>query len=95
MMTGSYHAGRMKRRRATLLEMEARAASQRRRPQSCRDQLDDQEFRRVPGLYRLWDLPVVMRQHEDYRIDYAELTEEGAPLFAVYRVWRSSGGAGQ
>lgn len=59
------------------------------------DQLDDQEFRRVPGLYRLWDLPVVMRREEDYRVDYAELTEEGAPLFAVYRACRVSEGAGQ
>lgn len=42
-------------------------------------------YRRMPGLYRLWDLPMVVRQTGDWRIHYAELTEDGTPLFALYQ----------
>ena len=43
------------------------------------------EYHRLPGLYRLWDLPLVIGREDDYQVHYAELTEDGAPLFAVYR----------
>ena len=41
-------------------------------------------YRRVPGLYRLWDLPAVLPRTGDWRIHYVELTEEGTPLFALH-----------
>ena len=60
---------------------------------------DDAEtgFCRVPGLYRLWDLQFVIGREDDYQVHYAELTGDGAPLFAVYRravrgICRDAGG---
>ncbi len=44
----------------------------------------DTGFHRIPGLYRLWDLQFVIGSSDDYRIHYAEMTEDRAPLFAVY-----------
>ena len=49
------------------------------------DQDPDAEFCRMPGLYRLWDLQFVICREDDFQIRYAELTEDGMPLFAVYR----------
>lgn len=45
---------------------------------------EDIEYERLPGLYRLWDLPVVLGTEEDYRVHYVEPTQDGTPLFAVY-----------
>jgi hypothetical protein len=42
-------------------------------------------FTQMPGLYRLWDLQFLISDGEDYQVHYAELTETGTPLFAVYR----------
>ena len=49
--------------------------------------IDDSEagYSRLPGLFRLWDLPMVLQSEEDWRIHYAQLTEDGTPLFALYR----------
>ncbi len=48
-------------------------------------QTEDQAFQRIPGLYRLWDLPFVIGCRDDYQVHYVEQTHEGTPLFAVYR----------
>ena len=45
----------------------------------------DDDFHRMPGLYRLWDLQFVIRRGDDLQVRYAELTEDGTPLFSVYR----------
>ena len=45
----------------------------------------DKTFRQVPGLYRLWDLQFVLNHVDDYHLHYAEMTEAGVPLYAVYR----------
>lgn len=45
----------------------------------------DTDYCRMPGLYRLWDLPMVMQREDDWHVTYAELTEDGTPLFALYR----------
>lgn len=47
------------------------------------DSEPDTNFRRLPGLFRLWDLQFVIGGG-DYRVHYAQMTEDGAPLFAVY-----------
>lgn len=49
--------------------------------------MDDitEEYRRMPGLFRLWDLQFVLERSDDWRIHYSELTEDGTPLFAIYR----------
>lgn len=48
------------------------------------DALDDTDFDRLPGLYRVWDLQGVLCRERDYRIHFADLTRGGTPLFAVY-----------
>lgn len=52
---------------------------------------DEHDYRRVPGLYRVWDLQFLLQRDADYRIDYAEQTEDGTPLFAVYTVVAQAG----
>lgn len=44
-----------------------------------------ENFRRVPGLYRLWDLQFLLNRTDDYQVHYVEMTEGGTPLFAVYQ----------
>ncbi len=46
---------------------------------------DMDTYRRIPGLFRLWDLQFVIRQGDECRVSYAETTEDGTPLFAVLR----------
>lgn len=42
------------------------------------------EMARVPGLYRPWELPQVLRLHEAFQIECAGTHEDGTPLLAVY-----------
>jgi|GEM_PF-1179780 hypothetical protein len=42
------------------------------------------ELVRVPGLYRSWELPQVLRLHEAFQIEAAGAHEDGTPLLAVY-----------
>ena len=46
---------------------------------------DNAEFRRLPGLFRSWELPQLVEPHGDYRIEDAGETEDGAPLFVVWQ----------
>lgn len=46
---------------------------------------ESQDYRQVPGLFRLWDLQFVLNRNDDFQVHYAEQTSAGAPLFAVYR----------
>jgi hypothetical protein len=43
------------------------------------------EFRRLPGLFRSWELPQVVEPRGDYRVEDAGETEDGAPLFVVWQ----------
>lgn len=47
--------------------------------------MSEENYTRYPGLYRRFDLASLLGDRGDYRIVYAELTDEGEPLFAVYR----------
>lgn len=38
----------------------------------------------VPGLYRSWELPQVLRLHEAFQIESAGAHEDGTPLLAIY-----------
>lgn len=49
------------------------------------DILQERDFNRVPGLYRLWDLQFVIDNGQDWQVRYAALTEDGTPLFSVFR----------
>lgn len=42
------------------------------------------ELVRVPGLYRPWELPQLLRLHEAFQIEGAGAHEDGTPLLAVY-----------
>ena len=47
--------------------------------------MPETDFHRLPGLFRLWDLQFVLGGEGDYRIEFASLTDDRTPLFAVYR----------
>lgn len=42
------------------------------------------EMVRIPGLYRRWELPEVLKNHQAYRIEDAGAHQDGTPLLAVY-----------
>lgn len=42
------------------------------------------ELFRIPGLFRRWELPDVLRAEQDYRIEEAGLHEDGTLLLAPY-----------
>ena len=48
------------------------------------------DFRRVPGLFRRWELAELLEPGVDYRIEDAGETDAGARLIALYR--RGDGG---
>jgi len=61
----------------------ARAAT-RDEPMNEHDWAPSQELVRIPGLYRRWELPEVLRNHRTYRIEKAGAHEDGTPLVAIY-----------
>lgn len=44
----------------------------------------DTDMVRIPGLYRHWELPQILRMHEAFRIEAAGSHEDGTPLLAVF-----------
>jgi len=42
------------------------------------------ELVRLPGLYRRWELPDVVKMHHAFRIEDAGTHEDGTPLLAIY-----------
>ena len=53
-------------------------------PMNEHDWAPSQELVRIPGLYRRWELPEVLRNHRIYRIEKAGTHEDGTPLVAIY-----------
>lgn len=43
------------------------------------------ELRRLPGLYRRWELAELLASGEDYHLEDAGATDDGTPLLVVYR----------
>ena len=43
------------------------------------------ELRRLPGLFRRWELAQMLEVGEDYRIEDAGAAEDGTILIAVYK----------
>jgi hypothetical protein len=41
-------------------------------------------LKRIPGLYRRWELPDVLEAHRSYHIEQAGCDSDGTPLLAVY-----------
>ena len=44
----------------------------------------DSEMVRIPGLYRRWELPEVLKDHHAFRIEDAGAHQDGTPLLAIY-----------
>lgn len=42
------------------------------------------DLKRIPGLYRRWELPEILKDQRAYRIENASTHEDGTPLVAVY-----------
>ena len=43
------------------------------------------EFVRLPGLFRRWEIERVLEAGQDFHIEEAGTASDGTPLFAVYR----------
>lgn len=41
-------------------------------------------LRRLPGLFRRWELAQVIAAGEDYRVEDAGTASDGTPLYAIY-----------
>ena len=48
------------------------------------------ELRRLPGLFRRWELAQIIEAGRDYRIEDAGEAGDGAVLYAVYRSVRTT-----
>jgi hypothetical protein len=44
----------------------------------------DSDMVRIPGLYRHWELPQILRMHAAFRIEAAGAHEDGTPLLVVF-----------
>ena len=42
------------------------------------------ELRRIPGLFRRWELAQVLKPGKDYHLEDAGMTSDGTALMAVY-----------
>lgn len=47
------------------------------------------ELRRVPGLFRRWEVAQLLEPGEDYHLEDAGMASDGTPLVAVYRSRRT------
>jgi len=43
------------------------------------------EFLRVPGLFRRWEIQEVLEAGQDFHLEDAGAAADGTPLYAVYR----------
>ncbi|MBI3184649.1 MAG: hypothetical protein HYZ28_21135 [Myxococcales bacterium] len=48
-------------------------------------QSDPEQFIRLPGLFRRWEIEQVLVPGSDFHIEEAGDASDGTPLFAVYR----------
>ena len=46
--------------------------------------LSSDDLRRLPGLYRRWELTEVFEPHRNYQIEDAGPHADGTPLLAIY-----------
>lgn len=44
----------------------------------------DESLKRIPGLYRRWELSEILEPHRNYHIEEAGQHADGTPLLAVY-----------
>lgn len=48
------------------------------------DELSLADFRRLPGLYRRWELTEICEPNRNYQIEDAGTHTDGTPLLAIY-----------
>jgi hypothetical protein len=46
---------------------------------------EDEDFVRLPGLFRRWEIEQVVDPGADFHLEEAGDASDGTPLFAVYR----------
>ena len=46
--------------------------------------LSIEDFRRLPGLYRRWELAEICEANRNYRVEDAGTDADGTPLLAIY-----------
>lgn len=51
-------------------------------------------LRRLPGLFRRWELAQVIEPGVDYRVEDAGMAADGTPLYAVYAAPCAASSAG-
>ena len=51
---------------------------------------DDEDFVRLPGLFRRWEIEQVVDPGADFHLEEAGDASDGTPLFAVYRRERTT-----
>ena len=50
----------------------------------------DDDFVRLPGLFRRWEIEQVLEPAADFHLEEAGDASDGTPLFAVYRRERTT-----
>ncbi len=45
----------------------------------------DDDFERLPGLYGSWDFGMLLEEGRSYRVEDGGRTEDGQPLYMVFR----------
>jgi hypothetical protein len=48
-------------------------------------EIEADEFVRLPGLFRRWEIEQVLEPGSDFHLEEAGEASDGTPLFAVYR----------
>lgn len=51
---------------------------------------DDEDFVRLPGLFRRWEIEQVVDPGADFHLEEAGNASDGTPLLAVYRRERTT-----
>lgn len=45
----------------------------------------DEEYERLPGLFRAWDFGMLLEEGRSYRVEDGGRTEDGQALFMVFQ----------
>ena len=51
----------------------------------------DDEFERLPGLFRAWDFGILLEEGRSYRVEEGGRTDDGQPLYMVFQRPRKPG----
>jgi len=43
-----------------------------------------EDLKRIPGLFRRWELPEIFKANRDYHIEDGGMHADGTPLFALF-----------